>query len=267
MKWFATIRIRGFAAGLAAGLAVAGSAGLRAQVLTPTEPTRAGTSATPVPASPFLGTPVSTTPPRPVTQAKVTFQDGNLLVTANNSSLNQILRAISLQNGMKITGGVAEERVFGTYGPKRTSAVLNDLLDGTKTNVLVLEDAHHVVRELVLTPRTGGATPPSPGAVANAESDDANVPPQPGERRRGGYQFPQNAPEPAAFAPQQTQPGAETPNADAPNAEAPTTEQQASPDGTTEQSPNGVKTPQQIYDQLMKMQQPQQDPNAQPEPQ
>ena len=263
MKRLVTIRIRGFVA----GLIMAGSADLRAQLLAPTEPTRAAAPVNAELGIPFTGAPAPVPSARPITPAKVVFENGNLVVTANNSSLNQILRAISLQNGMKITGGIAEERVFGTYGPKRTSAVLNDLLDGTKTNVLVLEDAHHVVRELVLTPRTGGATPPSPGAVANAESEDANVPPQPGERRRGGYQYPQNAPEPAAFAPPpQTQPSSETPNADAPNTEAPTAEPQTSPDATTEQSPNGVKTPQQIYDQLMKMQQPQQDPNAPTQP-
>jgi hypothetical protein len=54
-------------------------------------------------------------------RAKVVYSGGQLQVTAMNSSLNQILRAIERQTGMKIAGGVADERVYGKYGPAPTA--------------------------------------------------------------------------------------------------------------------------------------------------
>jgi hypothetical protein len=97
-------------------------------------------------------------------RARVTYTDGLLQVRADNSSLNQILREISQQTGMKIIGGVADQRVFGTYGPAPAATVLQTLLDGTGTNMLLQETQTHVPEQLVLSPRTGGATPPGPSS-------------------------------------------------------------------------------------------------------
>ncbi|MFC6647364.1 hypothetical protein ACFQBQ_17660 [Granulicella cerasi] len=100
----------------------------------------------------------------PGRRAFVTFDDGMLNVRADNSSLNVILRDVARVTGMKITGGVNDERVFGNYGPADPGTVLATLLGGTGVNVLVLGDETNAPRELVLTPRTGGPTPPSPTA-------------------------------------------------------------------------------------------------------
>ena len=113
--------------------------------------------------------PQTTTSPHP---AKVTFADGKMDVRTNNSSLNQILRAVSRATGLKITGGVPDERVFGNYGPAPLSSVIATLLDGTGTNILFLAgDADNAPR-LVLTPRGGGATPPSPDSPVYAPYDE-----------------------------------------------------------------------------------------------
>ena len=53
----------------------------------------------------------------PAEPASISYENGTLTVKTQNSSLNQILREISRKTGMSITGGVSEERVFGTYGP------------------------------------------------------------------------------------------------------------------------------------------------------
>ena len=98
-------------------------------------------------------------------RARVTFADGVLQVRAENSSLNQILRDISRETGMKIIGGVADQRVFGTYGPGPAATVLQTLLDGTNTNMLLQETADHAPEQLVLSPRTGGPTPPGPSSA------------------------------------------------------------------------------------------------------
>ncbi len=100
-------------------------------------------------------------------RARVTYTDGLLDVRADNSSLNQILREISRDTGMKIIGGVADQRVFGNYGPAVPGTVLQTLLDGTNTNMLLQEDpVTRVPEQLVLTPRTGGPTPPGPSSAS-----------------------------------------------------------------------------------------------------
>ncbi len=70
--------------------------------------------------------------------AEVSYSNGQITVAANNSSLNQILRDISSKTGMKITGGVTDERVFGQYGPAVPSSILTTLLDGTSSNMLLV---------------------------------------------------------------------------------------------------------------------------------
>src|SRR5260370_15009599 len=89
------------------------------------------TTATPEPP------PVPLTPSqRPPQRAQVTYADGALSVAADNASLNHILRQIASDTGIKITGGVAEERVFGQYGPADPAEVLTALLHGTRRNII-----------------------------------------------------------------------------------------------------------------------------------
>lgn len=126
------------------------------------------------------------TPPtpaqRPPQHANVSYRQGELEVAADNSSLNQILREISLKTGIKITGGVTDERVFGTYGPASASNVLTSLLDGTGSNMLLIQSDATSPGELILTPRHGGATPPNPNAKSYEDegaTDDSDQPPPP----------------------------------------------------------------------------------------
>lgn len=115
-----------------------------------------------------LTPPIAAAPTRADTaqryRARVTYADGLLAVRADNSSLNQILRDISRQTGMKIVGGVADQRVFGSYGPAPAATILQTLLDGTGTNILLQETSTHAPEQLVLTPQTGGVTPPPPSS-------------------------------------------------------------------------------------------------------
>jgi len=112
----------------------------------------------PLPQTPAPQTPAEP-PPKP---AEVAFSSGMLTVKADNSSLSQILGEIARQTGMKITGGVADDRVYGSYGPAICDAVLSQLLDGTGTNVLIVHGSDGLPTELALTARNGGPTPPSP---------------------------------------------------------------------------------------------------------
>jgi hypothetical protein len=186
---------------------------------------------------------------RPPQHANVTYQQGELTVAADNSSLNQILREISRETGIKITGGVADERVFGTYGPSSASEVLNSLLDGTGSNMLLVQSDSTSPGELILTPRQGGVTPPNPNAPGFEDEgavDDSDSPPPPPPQ----VQPQQPSMTPATSEGMRAVPG----RMDAP----PPGQPASSPASTDPSDPNAVKTPQQIFEQLQRLRQQQQ---------
>jgi hypothetical protein len=198
--------------------------------------------------------PIPLTPSqRPPTRAQVTYADGKLSIIADNASLNQILRQIAADTGMKITGGVTDERVFGQYGPASPDQILAELLDGTSSNMVLVHRNSATPTELVLTPRQGGATPPNPNAAAFDDRQDQQPAPQaeqPTSNPGGQPVFPATSlGTPAGASQPNAQPNSQ-PNASQPNA--------AQPNAAQPDSPNGVKTPQQIYEQLQRMRQQQQ---------
>ena len=208
-------------------------------------------TAAPAPdASAAVATPASAV--KPPVAAKVSYSDGQLAIRADDSSLNQILREISRQTGMKITGGVNDERVFGSYGPSAVDAVLTSLLAGTGSNMMLTANSANGPGELILTPRMGGATPPNPGARGfedDASTDEALRPPPavqpvspPMPRLPFGPPPPGAVLSNGAVAPATTSVSA-TPATGA-----------ATPDASAPQSPNGAKTPEQIYQQLQELQ-------------
>ncbi|WP_433969282.1 hypothetical protein [Tunturiibacter gelidiferens] len=186
------------------------------------------------------------TPPTPLTpsqeqpkRAQVTLANGILSVTADNSSLNQILRQISHETGIKITGGVTDERVFGHYGPAAPDQILADLLDGTGSNMLLVARDGTTPAELILTPRQGGPTPPNPSAQTfDDKSDNEQAQPAP------------EPPPPSTFE------GSSPRNRTVPPITPVTPDSAAPADASQPDSPNGVKTPQQIYEQLQRLRQP-----------
>jgi hypothetical protein len=179
------------------------------------------------------------TPPKPSNRAQVMYAAGRLEVSADNSSLNQILHEISRQTGMKITGGVVDEPVFGKYGPDSPARVIASLLAGTGTNMMLRETASEAPAELILTARAGGVTPPSPNA---AVYDEDHAPPF--HPAAGSSQ--QMPPQGAGMAP-----GSEAPNGNPQDGGA-------NGQSTFPRPSTGSKTPQQIYQQLQQLQQQQQ---------
>ena len=209
-------------------------------------PTLPPTAPTAQPAAPSQ--PVHPAPQR----ATVTLANNLLTVSASNSSLNQILREIARQTTMKITGGVADERVFGTYGPDYPAKVITALLDGTGSNMLLVQSPAHRLAELILTPRHGGVTPPNPNSAAfNDAPESTQISAQPDSQPVAGPV--QSQPVPA----QPAEPVSPAQSAAFPSLSPdPTTNPQPTqPDATTQDSPNGVKTPQQIFEQLQRLHQ------------
>jgi hypothetical protein len=278
------------------GLAVFASTSARTQSLPPTPPTTLpANNAMPSPIS-GTGTPGTQTPGQPH-HAQVTLVDGNIDIRANDSSLNQILRSISRATGLKITGGVQDERVFGNYGPAPLSSILATLLDGTGTNILFLAGDATNPPQLTLTPRGGGATPPTPDSSTYAAYDEnpsnnaasaqpvQTAPIQTIRQQAPVTSGPVSIPQPlndVNGSPTNTSPTAATlPTAQSvpldsiptPSTTPPTSgivdaPNPPPPGSTTGTAPNGSLTPEQVYQQLMQQRNQQQSgsqPSVQPQ--
>jgi hypothetical protein len=155
---------------------------------------------------------------QPAEVAQIVFENNNLSIQANNSSLSEILHQISAKSGMKVEGLGGDERVFGTFGPGAPRDVIADLLNGTAYNQVLLGDlSNGAPREVILTPATHAATG-APVATPQAAVDEA---------------------------------------ANEPETPEPPPQQQSEPPqpGATPPPTPGVRTPQQIFEQLQRMRQ------------
>lgn len=192
--------------------------------------------------SPAPQAPLSPPAPAPSPhRANITYVKDQLSVQADNSSLNQILHEISRIAGVTITGGVAEERVFGHYGPGSLSEVLGQLLDGTSSNMLFIASTGDKTPQLILTPRSGGPTPPNPNATRFDDNPPTASVPVPSE---SSVPAPPQSPPPPPAPPEVNN--------------SPASGEAGTPPSS---SSSGVKTPQQIYDELMRLRQQQQQNN------
>jgi hypothetical protein len=156
---------------------------------------------------------------QPAQEARILFDNNRLSIHAENSSLAGILRQFASSSGMKVEGLGGDERVFGTFGPGAPRDVLSDLLNGTAYNVALIGDlSNGAPRELILSPATHGAAAPAPAPLTNS-SDDAN---------------------------EQESPDVQPPPLPPDVAQPPTTQTPSTP---------GVRTPQQLFEQLQRMRQ------------
>ncbi|HEY2001520.1 MAG TPA: hypothetical protein VGG80_04335 [Acidobacteriaceae bacterium] len=124
----------------------------------------------PPPPPPTVAPSLFQEPPVPAT---VTAATNLLTVTADNSSLAQILHQVSSATGMKLDGLGGDERVFGSFGPGAPREVLTSLLNGTSYNVMMVGDLPNgAPRELLLTSRAvGGAPAPANANPAQPQTD------------------------------------------------------------------------------------------------
>lgn len=147
-------------------------------------------AAKPSPASVQTPASVQADPPLPLwpandhpNDATIVWNSRGLRIDASNSSLQQILREVSTDIGVKITGLNGDLRVFGTYGPGAARDVLSQLLDGSGYNVLMVgELGQGTPRQVVLTKQPTGPAPPvanSPNSGNDDSSADVEEPPQP----------------------------------------------------------------------------------------
>ena len=212
----------------------------------------------PDPPAPQPPAPPPTLEQSPPTPPQVTYNNGQLTIIAQNATLSQVLRSVQSQTGasMEIPSGASNERVVGQLGPGQPRDVINALLNGTKFNYIILgvNGDPGAVQKVILTT----AKPAS--AVNMAQNNAASPPPEePQEEENYGEPEPQpqpQAPVPPQFRHRPNMPG-RTPEAF--NPQQPPV--QPFPDNGADdnvQQPDGVKTPEQLLQELQQMQQQQQ---------
>ena len=95
----------------------------------------------------------------------VIFDRGLLTIHANNATLSEVLLQIQKQTGAEIAipSGTEQERVASDFGPGTPSEVMEQLLNGTDLNFVVVgsPSSPNQLRSVVLSRKTGGADPPS----------------------------------------------------------------------------------------------------------
>ncbi len=214
----------------------------------------------PVPAPETLPPPAPLTPEQmPPVPPQVTYQNGLLTIVATNSTLSDILHSVSMRTGATLDAPphLMSERVAARIGPGTPRAVLSDLLTGPRFDyILVGSDGDpNGVRSIMLTPsQSSGSTgahmaqrqpPVRPVTVPQDMDSDEDV----GEDR----------PFPGSENPQPVLPAAQFPPGPRPFMPQQPPDQfvgqpVTSPEGANQPQPQ-VKTPEQLLEQLRRMQQ------------
>lgn len=228
----------------------------------------------PMPSGPLSQLPMDQIPPTP---AKVTFQGGLLTISAQNSTLGEILRDVRKLTGASIDipqgANGASERVVTHLGPGAPRDVLAVLLNGSSFNYVMVgsNSDPSAVSSVILMPKPSASG--APQTAVNVQNSPQPMPPNGVFPRPFNGQFPQpgqamnaqtvnaqpgNAEnddkddeELVEESPDdQTQPGQPA----QPDATDANTQQQQQPD--TNQPNAGPKTPEQILEMLRRQQQP-----------
>ena len=229
----------------------------------------------PLPSGPLSQLPMDQIPPMP---AKVSYQGGLLTISAQNSTLGEILRDVRKLTGASIDvppgSAVTSERVIAHLGPGAPRDVLAGLFNGTQFNYVMLGSSSDptAVSSVVLTLKTSaagetqtaanayqnnpGPMPPNRFPPPQPFNQQLIVPQQPGvgqpanaESDDSKDEEQENADE-NADADDQAQPGQPV----QPGVDGNVQDQQAQPDPN---QPNaGPKTPEQILEMLRRQQPP-----------
>jgi hypothetical protein len=204
----------------------------------------------PVPAPP---PPPSTLEQMPTSAPQVSFRNDQLIIVAHNSTLGDVLRAVRNQTGAAVEiPANATERVVGRFGPGPARDVLAMLLNGSHFNYVMLGSAANpnALDRVILTHKTGGSESSSPGQGTTGEQPIAGQPQgmPPGVVPPGQETEEMNDDFSDDAAGLEDQPADQNTQAD---------EQQQQPNGQA-----GVKTPEQLLQELQRQQQQQQQPGA-----
>ena len=202
----------------------------------------------------------------PAIPPKLTYQNGLLTIVAQNCTLGDILRDVHSKTGAAIdVPGPATERVVGQFGPGSPRDVLATLLNGSHFNYVMVgtPTSPDSVAQVILTPKTGGETPPAaqpspaadqPGMMAvQPPINGQTFPPRTFPQPQVQSQQVDTQDEPAPDAAEETVDESSQDTADNGDEGAPEQVNQ----GVPGQNPNQpvVKTPEQLLQELQRQQQ------------
>jgi hypothetical protein len=114
----------------------------------------------------------------------VNWDGRDLSIVATNSTLAQILSDVSVATGVKVEGAPGDQRVYGRYGPAPARDVLNQLLEGSGVNILMIGDSGQgTPREVVLTQKTAAASTRTQNQSRPTAEDEVADEPEPVEQQ------------------------------------------------------------------------------------
>ena len=175
---------------------------------------------------------------KPAVPPQVTYENRQLTIVAENSTLADILRAVKVKTGASIElPPNANSRVVTHLGPGPSRDILATLLNGTLFNYVLLGTANDptAVGKIILTPKPTG---PEQQAVA------VNNPPQPYAQQQNYY--------PTANLPDQS---ADEVGSDSDNeAEQPPPADESQPAGAQPNGQANPRTPEQLLQELQRQQ-------------
>ena len=119
---------------------------------------------------------------QPATPPQVSFQGGQLTISAQNSTLGDILKAVRAQTGATIDlPGTASERVIGNFGPGPARDVLTALLNGSHFNYVLLGSSTDpgALDRVILMAKSGGSAESNPPPAEQATAYNQTFPPRP----------------------------------------------------------------------------------------
>jgi len=175
---------------------------------------------------------------------QVSFQNNQLTIVAPNSTLSDILRAVKKLTGAEIDLPSAPERVVTRLGPGPVREVMAELLNGSRFNYVLLgsPDDQNGLSRVVLVAKSGVQdVTPNP----NPAQQEQGMPPQPGMPQQVNFAQPQQEAVPEAS---EVDPAAEE------NATPDDNNDQNSADADQQQDNPGVKTPQQMLQEMQQRQ-------------
>jgi hypothetical protein len=206
--------------------------------------------------------PVMTPEQLPAAPPQVSYLNGQLTVQSQNATLGEVLNAIQKRTGASIDfpPGAGSERVAASLGPGPARDVVTQLLAGSRFDYVILGSNQYpgAIDRVVLTVRQGGpATTPAtatniPPQAYTPPANNAQVPPP--DYNANPDAEDESAPDTAATPnpppdeeqppqPPQPPPGQQSPPPD-----------QADQQQQQQQNP-GVKTPEQLLQELQRLQQ------------
>lgn len=218
--------------------------------------------------APEVQPPVEQKPPAPVVPLRpsqmpavpprVSLVDGVLTIVAENSTMADIITQLRAATGIKIEtiGGPSGERVAARIGPAPVRDVILSLVQGSGYDFIILgvEGQPNAVERVILTPKTaGGAVTASAPQRMPSTYNTVYTPPQPEPSDDDGNE---------GFAPV-AQPMPLPPNSNP--SEQPVMPGATQPPGTNQPGTNQPKTPEQLLEELRRMEEQRNNPQGRPQ--